>query len=232
MRGAVADAAGVELLARGAVHRAEDGAARPGGDPAWPALPAMARMMPGEVPPASVDLHWIPLGAGGHSVKYNGRAYEAIKAVMERRPRQALFHAALTVDVDGETYAIEIAPSPDDDLESRGVVVTGPVGSRHLGRLPALPLRGPLLARRLDPGPAYEVATQRVTTDRTKARAVVALAPQTPRLTWGRDELHVGDMWNSNSVVAWLLTNGPRIDIHPQLGDRPAVAPGWPTHPG
>ncbi len=27
-----------------------------------------------------VDLYWLPLGAGGHSVRLNGRVYEAVAA--------------------------------------------------------------------------------------------------------------------------------------------------------
>ena len=62
---------------------------------------------------AAVDLYWIPLGAGGHSVAFNGRVYEALMAAREHRPRSALYHAALVVELDGGRYAIEVAPSPD-----------------------------------------------------------------------------------------------------------------------
>jgi hypothetical protein len=31
-------------------------------------------------PRATVNLYWIPLGAGGHSVRFNGRVFEAIEA--------------------------------------------------------------------------------------------------------------------------------------------------------
>jgi hypothetical protein len=33
-----------------------------------------------------VDLYWLPLGAGGWFVRLNGRIYEAIHALVERRP--------------------------------------------------------------------------------------------------------------------------------------------------
>jgi hypothetical protein len=35
----------------------------------------------GEAPDqtAAVDLYWLPLGAGGHFVRLNGRMYEAVK---------------------------------------------------------------------------------------------------------------------------------------------------------
>jgi hypothetical protein len=32
------------------------------------------------------------------------------------------------------------------------------------------------------------------------------LAPDVPTPVWGRDELRTGDLWNSNSVVSWLIT--------------------------
>ena len=34
---------------------------------------------------ASIDLYWLPLGAGGHSVRLNGRFYEAVAARLGRR---------------------------------------------------------------------------------------------------------------------------------------------------
>jgi hypothetical protein len=43
---------------------------------------------------------------------------------------------------------------------------------------------------------------------------------------WGRDELDAGEMWNSNSVVSWLLArSGFDVNsIRPPAGGR---APGW-----
>jgi hypothetical protein len=46
---------------------------------------------------AAVDLYWLPLGAGGHSVRFNGLLYEAISALVERRPRYDLYHSALEI---------------------------------------------------------------------------------------------------------------------------------------
>jgi hypothetical protein len=34
---------------------------------------------------AAVNLYWIPLGAGGHSVRLNGRVYEAVEAARQHR---------------------------------------------------------------------------------------------------------------------------------------------------
>ena len=44
-----------------------------------------------------VDLYWLPLGAGGHSVRLNGRIFEAAVALRDRRPRFDLYHSALVV---------------------------------------------------------------------------------------------------------------------------------------
>ena len=47
-----------------------------------------------------------------------------------------------------------------------------------------------------------------------------------PFLVWGRDELRVHEMWNSNSQISWLLARaGIDVDsIKPPAGGR---APGW-----
>jgi hypothetical protein len=67
---------------------------------------------------------------------------------------------------------------------------------------------------------------QRVAVEPTTARVVLDLVPSVPPLVWGRDELGAGEMWNSNSVVAWLLARGG-VEVgalHPPAGGR---APGW-----
>jgi hypothetical protein len=46
---------------------------------------------------AAADLYWIPLGAGGPSVRFNGRVFETVEALREHRERYELFHAALVV---------------------------------------------------------------------------------------------------------------------------------------
>ena len=84
--------------------------------------------------PGAVDLYWIPLGAGGQVVRLNGKAYEAIKAFIEHRPRCVLFHTALAVDVPGGRFVIESAPIRDQRGRERGVVAEGPVGTSWAGR--------------------------------------------------------------------------------------------------
>jgi len=77
----------------------------------------------------SVDLYWLPLGAGGHSVRLNGRVFEAVAARLERRPACDLYHSALVVRVPEGRFVIEQAPSSDSNGVERGVVAEGAVGS-------------------------------------------------------------------------------------------------------
>jgi hypothetical protein len=81
-----------------------------------------------------VDLYWLPLGAGGHSVRLNGLVFEAVVARLERRPPCDLYHSALVVRSPSGRYVIEQAPVRDNDGAERGVVAEGAVGSRLAGR--------------------------------------------------------------------------------------------------
>jgi hypothetical protein len=84
---------------------------------------------------ASIDLYWLPLGAGGWFVRLNGRVYEAVRALVERRRPLDLYHSALEVRLGEERFVVENAwPIPDADGPARGVIVQGPVASRHLAR--------------------------------------------------------------------------------------------------
>jgi hypothetical protein len=83
---------------------------------------------------ASVDLYWLPLGAGGHFVRLNGRVYEAIAARLQHRPPCDLYHSALQLDLPEGTFVIEQTPVPDLSASERGVVASGAVGSCWAGR--------------------------------------------------------------------------------------------------
>ena len=176
---------------------------------------------------AAVDLYWIPLGAGGHVVRLNGKAYEAIKALTERRPRYALYHTALEISVPIGRFVIESAPIRDDRGPERGVVGEGPVGTRLLGRfrLFRYEVRRWLGGTIPDAGEALS-SPVRASSDVATAERIVDLVPSVPILVWGRDELHTGDMWNSNSLISWLLARGgvETSTLQPPAGGR---APGW-----
>ena len=177
---------------------------------------------------ATVDLYWIPLGAGGHSsVRMNGRVYEAIEAARRHRGRCDLYHAALVVGLDGDRYTIEVAPSPDADEASRGVVATGPVGSRwiawwRLFRYEVRCWRGGSIPDLVD----AVGAPRRLTSDPPVARRLLDVVATVPTPAWGRDELGAGEMWNSNSMVAWVIAAAgmPTDKLQPPARGR---APGW-----
>jgi hypothetical protein len=66
---------------------------------------------------------------------------------------------------------------------------------------------------------------QRLTDDPFVAQRLLQLVPDVPTPVWGRDELHAGEMWNSNSVISWLIArSGLGVEaVHPPAGG----APGW-----
>jgi hypothetical protein len=176
---------------------------------------------------ATVALYWIPLGADGHSVRFGGRLFEAVTAARRHRPRCDLYHAALVVELDGDRFGIELAPSPDADEAGRGVVATGAVGSRHAGRLRLF--RYEVRCRRGVPIPDLDCAVggpRLLSTDPAFARRVLDLVGAVPTPVWGRDDLRTGEMWNSNSVIAWLIAAAgvPFGALQPPPGGR---APGW-----
>lgn len=83
---------------------------------------------------AAVDLYWLPLGAGGHFVRFNGRLYEALAARLRRRPACDLYHSALQIELREATFVVEQAPVHDWSGKARGVVAEGAVGARWAGR--------------------------------------------------------------------------------------------------
>jgi hypothetical protein len=176
---------------------------------------------------ASIDLYWIPLGAGGHSVRFNGRVFEALTAARERRRRCALYHAALLVGLAGDEYAIELAPAWGTNEADRGVVRTGPVGARGLGRWRLFRYELRCWRGGVIPDIDYAVGgPRRLSCDPDVARRVLAAVARTPNPVWGRDELGAGEMWNSNSVIAWAITTA---GLDPAAARMPAGgrAPGW-----
>jgi hypothetical protein len=52
------------------------------------------------------------------------------------------------------------------------------------------------------------------------------LVAQVPTPVWGRDDFATGEMWNSNSVIAWVIARSgmDAESIQPPAGGR---APGW-----
>ena len=179
--------------------------------------------------PGAVDLFWLPLGAGGYSVRLNGRVFEAVAARVQHRSARDLYHAALEFRlplVGGSSSSRH--PSRTRTASERGVVVEGPVGARWAGRVRSVPVRSSPLARGRDPrrsgGRRQSAAAQPPIRSSHKRSGTTYRKLPTP--VWGRDELRTGEMWNSNSIISWLITrSGLRVEsIRPPTGGR---APGW-----
>jgi hypothetical protein len=107
------------------------------------------------------------------------------------------------------------------------VVGTGPVGLRGLGRSRWFRYEirrwqdGTIPDLADANGPSVEIAT-----DPERARRLLDLAPTFPTATWGRDEQRAGEMWNSNSLISWLLVSSDHdiTTVHVPTRGR---APGW-----
>ncbi len=182
--------------------------------------------MSGE-PLSAVDLYWLPLGAGGHSVRLNGRVFEAVAATIGRRRRCALYHSALEIRTPEGRFVIEQAPAWPAERPDRGVVAEGAVGVRAAGRFRLFRYE----IRRWRDGVIPDIdeaveSPRRLTENKEMARRLLELVPHVPTHVWGRDELQAGEMWNSNSVIAWLIArSGLETEtIGPPIGGR---APGW-----
>ena len=160
-------------------------------------------------------------------MRLNGRIFEALVALLEKRPAMDLYHSALVVSVPEGAFVIEQAPISDRNGALRGVVAEGAVGSRLARSLRIFRYE----IRRWRDGEIPDVdeavdSPQLLTDDPRLARRILELVPHVPTPVWGRDELHAGEMWNSNSVISWLLArSGLSVEsVDPPAGGR---APGW-----
>jgi hypothetical protein len=173
-----------------------------------------------------IDLYWLPLGAGGHSVRLNGQVFEWFAARLEHRDRCDLYHSALQVYVPEGRFVIEQAPAWGEGSR-RGVVAEGTVGARVLGRfrLFRYEIRSWREGTIADIAEAVE-SPLRLSEEPEYAQRLLELAPQVPTPVWGRDELDTGEMWNSNSTVSWLLACSG-LDVESISLPRGGRAPGW-----
>jgi len=180
---------------------------------------------------ASVDLYWLPLGAGqsGQCVRGSGRLYEAFMAARHHRARLRLYHSALIVRLDGHAHAIEMAPVWAVGGHGPGVVSEGPVGSPSWGRSRLFRYEVRCWRDGTIPDALTAVdSPRRVSSNSSQADQVLRLVESFPTATWGRDEQQAGEMWNSNSLTAWLLAlSGHDVRstaLQPPTG---GAAPGW-----
>jgi hypothetical protein len=179
-------------------------------------------------PAATVELYWLPLGAGGHCVRASGRVFEFVAAALGSRDARRLYHSALVVRLPGEEpVVIEQAAVPDAHGERRGVVGTGAVGTHTARRARVFRYE----VRRWPGGVISDIdeaveSPRGLTTDTQVARRVLRLVPHVPTPVWGRDEFGAGEMWNSNSVISWLITQGG-LDVEAIVPPAGGRAPGW-----
>ena len=188
-------------------------------------LPARPTGLPAS--DVAVDLYWLPLGAGGRVVRRCGRLFERVAALRQRRRPQELYHSALEVSLDCTRWVIEMAPVWSERSPARGVVQEGAVGVAWLGRSRLFRYE----VRRWPGGRIPDVdeavaSPVRLSSDAGSAAAVLAVVADVPAFVWGRDELRCGDMWNSNSLIAWALacTGHGTAALAPPGDGR---APGW-----
>jgi hypothetical protein len=175
---------------------------------------------------AAIDLYWLPLGAGGHSVRLNGKVFEWAAARLEHRDRCDLYHSALQVYLPEGRFVVEQAPAWGEGSR-RGVVAEGTVGARALGRFRLFRYEIRSWREGIIPDIAEAVESpRRLSEESEQSKRLLELAPQVPTPVWGRDELGAGEMWNSNSTISWLLArSGIEVESIPlPLGGR---APGW-----
>lgn len=175
----------------------------------------------------SIDLFWLPLGSAGKLVRLSGRLFEAAMARRDHRPVEELYHAALEVREGGSRFVIEMAPVWHSDATDRGVICEGPVGLKWLGRsrLFRYEIRLWRDGHIADPGGPASIP-QRLMNNKNQIAHLFEIISSVPPLMWGRDELQTGDMWNSNSLISWLLASIgiDMTSIRPPSGGR---APGW-----
>jgi hypothetical protein len=158
----------------------------------------------------------------------NGRIYEALAAWRNKRARYKLYHSAMVVTLPSGKFVIEQAwPMPRGDRKLRGVVSEGPVGTRltRFARFLRYEIRRwpDGVIRDIDEAVASPVC---LSGDVVVAARILELVSEVPTPVWGRDELRAGEMWNSNSLISWLIArSGLDVDaVQPPPGGR---APGW-----
>lgn len=133
---------------------------------------------------AGIDLYWLPLGAGGHSVRLNGKVFEVVAAMLDDRDRLDLYHSALQVYIPEGRFVIEQAPAWIAAAE-RGVVAEGAVGARAAGRLRLFRYE----VRRWRDGTISDLAAavespRLLSEDVNCARRLLELVPQVPTPVW------------------------------------------------
>lgn len=188
-----------------------------------------AEVLDGVIGAPRLEVLFIPLGAAdaSHCVRVNGWVFEAVSALVQRRGRRRLYHSAMHVHLDRSCHLIEMAPVWSGPAGDHGAQVTGPVGAQALGRFAAFRYEVRCWEGGTIPDLDHAVGEPRVVeTDAKRLTALLALTSCFPAYTWGRDEQRAGEMWNSNSLVSWLLASSGH-DVDGVTLPPDGRAPGW-----
>ena len=179
-------------------------------------------------PAAALDLYWIPRGAGNRVVQFSGRTFESVVARRDHRPPCDIYHSALVATLGSDRYFVEMTPVPSPRAVSdRGVVGGGAVGTRWAARLRIFRYEIRCWRNGIIPDLHHAIdGPVELTRDESVVRAALDAVRSVPTPTWGRDELRAGEMWNSNSVIAWVLAV-TGLDAHAGEPPDPGRAPGW-----
>ena len=174
----------------------------------------------------SVDLLWIPLGAGQRVVRISGRLFEALCALVQRRPPRDLYHSALIVARSRRALRRRDDADPDQHGERRGVVAEGPVGTRYAARCRLFRYEIHRWHDGVIPDEGDAVSTIRVTTDLASAQRLLDLVPRCPRPSGDGTSSTPARCGTRTRSPVWLLASAA-IDIE-QIGPPPhGRAPGW-----
>lgn len=187
------------------------------------AIERMCTLMSG----CSLDLYWIPVGAGTSRLQRASlAAWEAFEALRARRPRTTLFHSALKLTLDdGTILTLEMTPAFVSAPVSP--LVTGAVGVRTAGRFKLFRYQLVCVPSESLPDEQWAVGgPARISSDCEVVRSLVDLAARVPPYTWGRRVRGTPEMWTSDSAISWLLVRMgfDLTALGPPLGGR---APGW-----
>jgi hypothetical protein len=115
----------------------------------------------------------------------------------------------------------------DSSGAERGVVAEGPVGDRWADRFRLFRYEIRLWPGGHIPDVAEAVnSPQRLSNDDHIARRVLEATVASTHPVWGRDQLHTGEMWNSDSAIAWVIAHSG-IDAESIKPPSDGRAPGW-----
>ena len=171
---------------------------------------------------SGVELYWLPLGAGGHSVRLNGRVYERVVAWLERREALALYHAALRVVLPEGSFVIEQAPVRDGHGAERGVVAEGAVGSRRAARFRIFRYEVRCWRGGVIPDAAEAVESPRRLTSDPTLRAGSSRwcreSPQPSGAVTSSPRARCGTPTRSSPGCSRVRGSRPRRSIHPSTG--------------